>query len=240
VVAVLSVGVLGWAAAATAQDATAGGRLLAALNRQDQGDVSAFNALPADHGRGGVHLWWAALNYATFIDSRLAAGQQPTYGQGLWYVRLLDEVDAWTAQGRAGIRLAALTLALRNDLVAGEEDTVLSNLRARELARWSDVVLNVLRLAPDRVDIAVPDLAWLAAGKHYLPVLALCSRIEALHPHDRVCLWYGGLAMLSDPMTETAGLNAMHEALAAGVDAVVPITRETRAAVETNFPSPSR
>ena len=196
--------------------------------------------MPPDHGRGGVHLWWAALNYADFIDRQMAAGHKPTYAQGLWYIRLLDEVDAWTAQGRAGIRLAALTVALRTDIVADQADTVLADLRTRELARWGDTVLRVLRLAPDRTDIAVSYLGWLASGKHYVPILAMCEQMALLHPRERVCLWFGGFAMLSDPMTEAAGLRAMHEALGLDVEAVVPVAPDIRAAVEANFPSGGR
>jgi len=236
----LAVAVLGWGAWATARDALAGGRLLAALNRQDPAEVATEGKVPPDHGRGGVHLWWAALNYADFIDRQMAAGHKPTYAQGLWYIRLLDEVDAWTAQGRAGIRLAALTVAMRNDIVADQADTVLADLRTRELARWGDTVLRVLRLAPDRTDIAVSYLGWLASGKHYVPILAMCEQMALLHPRERVCLWFGGFAMLSDPMTEAAGLRAMHEALGLDVEAVVPVAPDIRAAVEANFPSGGR
>jgi hypothetical protein len=231
---------LTWGAQAMARDAMAGDRLLRALNRQNPAEIKDYGIMPPDHGRGGTHLWWAALDYAGFIDARLAAGQALTEGQAQWYQRLLDEVDAWVAEGRAGIRLAALTVALRNDLIDNPDSTALSALRARELPNWRDAVLRVIRLAPDRSDVAVPYLAWLAGGRHYLPILAFCTRIADLHPHDRVCMWYGGFAMLSDPMTEAAGFAAMHEALAMGVDRVVPVTKQARDGVEAHFQSPSR
>ena len=99
--------VLAFGARATALDALAGGRLLAALNCQDPTELAAFQHLPRDHGRGGVHLWWAALNYVYFIDSRLSQDQKPTEAQTLWYARLLQAVDRWTAEGRADVRLCS-------------------------------------------------------------------------------------------------------------------------------------
>lgn len=230
------VGVLTWGAIATAQDAIRGGRLLQALNRQDRDDIARFGTLADDHGRGGTHLWWTALNYAAFISGQMAGGQKPGFGQALWYLRVLDEVDRWTAEGRAGVRLAALALALRNEIISSHENTLLAELRTRELARWGDVVLQVIRLAPDRTDVAVPYLGWLATSQHYLPILSICARVFERHPGDRVCLWYAGFAMLTDPLTEAAGLADMHTALALGVDAVVPVTREARASVESHFP----
>ncbi len=225
------------AAQATAADAVNGGRLLAALNRQDPADLAAFGSPPGDHGRGGIHLWWAALNYAYFIDTQMTQGHLPTAGQAAWYARMLEDVDAWTAQGRASIRLAALTLALRNDLMSMPADSVLAPLRERELANWDAAVLQVIRRAPERTDVAVPDLVWLAAGKHYVPILALCARIFERHPGDRVCQWYGGLAKLTDPLSQAAGLADMQAALASGVEAVAPVAPAAREAVEAQLPS---
>lgn len=223
---------LGCGCWATVTDARAGGRLLGALNRQDPSELESFRGLPGDHGRGGVHLWWAALSYASFISERRTAQLPLTPGQVGWYARLLDEVDAWTAQGRAGLRLAALTLALRNDIITGGDAPSLAELRRRETPHWEAAVMRVVALAPLRTDVAVPYLLWLAADRHYLPVVALCGRIFLLRPNDPVCLWYGGFAMLSDPMTEAAGLRQMRAALAAGVERVAPVTVQARQSVE--------
>jgi hypothetical protein len=226
---------LAFGARATASDALAGGRLLAALNRQAPQDVRLVGGLPADYGRGGVHLWWAALNYVYFIDSRLAHGQKPTPAQAAIYARLLEEVDSWTAKGRAGIRLAALTVAMRNDLVANQADTTLSWLRQSELPHWNDAVVNLIRRAPHRTDVAVPDLAWLVAGHHYAAVLGLCGRIFSIDPGDRVCLWYTGVALLTDRLTQETAFQDLRAALARDVAAVVPVTPAARQAVESHF-----
>jgi hypothetical protein len=229
-----------WGAVAGAQDALAGGRLVQALNRQDPAAVRDFAGAPDDHDRGGVHLWWATLSYVAAIDQGLAAGVKPTEAQALWYARLLAEVDAWVEDGQAGIRLAALGLALRNDLASLQGGTTLAPLARRELPHWGDAVLRVLRLAPARTDIAVPYLAWLAQNRRYLPILGLCARMDAVVPIDRVCLWYGGLAMLSDPLTEEAGFRSMDRALALGVDAVAPVRPDVRALVEAHFKAAPR
>jgi hypothetical protein len=216
----------------------AGGRLIQALNRQDSQEAASFDLPIADHGRAGVHLWFAALNYAASLDRQVAQGHPLTVGQAAWYGQLLRAVDERTDQGRAGIRLAALTLAMRNDL-AENQDTALAGLRAEALPIWGRSVLRVIRLAPDRTDVAVPYLGWLLAHKQVLPALSLCGRIFSLHPHDRVCRWYGGAALLGDKATEAEGLADMRGALADGVDAVVPVTPAARAQIEaTGRPAP--
>lgn len=234
-VPLLAAAVLAWGTLGTVQDAVRGGRLLAALNRQDPGDSGHYLALRQDHGRGGVHLWWCALNYAAFIGSLAAHGQHPTAGQALWYGRMLDAVDQWTARGNAGLRLTALTLALRSDLITGHAGDDLAPLRRREIPHWGDSVLRVVRLAPDRTDVAVPYLSWLASRHAYLPMLALCGQIFSIAPDDRVCEWYSGLAMLTDPLTQADGLRQMHAALLAGVDRVAPVTEQVRASVQAQF-----
>lgn len=231
---------LAFGAQATASDALAGGRLLAALNRQDAADLPEFESIPADHGRGGAHLWWAALNYVYFLDTQLAQGHKPTESQAAWYARVLQEVDTWTAQGRAGIRLSALIVAIRNDLIANHADTLLAPLRQSKLPSWDAAVAWFIRRVPERTDVAVPDLAWLASGRHYAPMLVLCEQIFQIHPGDRVCLWYSGMAMLSDPLSEEAGYVDLRRALALGVGAVAPVTPAARQAVEAHFAPPPR
>ena len=228
---------LGIGASMAYGDAKAGGARLAALNRQDPADIAVLGAFPGDHGRGGVHLWWLALNEAAFVGQLLAAGHPPTAAQAQWFARLLQEVDAWHGAGRAGIRLEALTFALRTELIASHEHTALGALRERELPRWEPTMLRLIRDAPDRTDVAVPFLAFLTLTKQYSRTAATCRQIEALHPRDRVCQWYTGLAMLADPATELAGVRAMHAALQQRVETVVPITNAARAMVEANVPA---
>ena len=231
--------VLTFGARATAADAIAGGRLLAALNRQNPAELPAFQHLPPDHGRGGVHLWWAALNYVYFIDSRLSQGQKPTEAQALWYARLLQEADQWTAEGRAGVRLAALTVAMRNDLAANDAGTSLAPLRQSALPAWNAAVVGLIRRAPDRTDVAVPDLAWLTAGRQYMAILSLCGQIFAIHPGDRVCLWYSGVALITDPGSQQAAFVDLRRALDMNVGDVAPVTPAARQAVVAHFASPA-
>ena len=234
------VGLLALGCLTTYGDARAGGARLAALNRQDPADIPVFGAFPPDHARGGVHLWWLALSEAAFVGQQRAAGHPLTPAQAQWFDRMLQEVDAWSATGRAGIRLEALTLALRNDLIAGHEHTALAALRERELPRWEPTMLRVIRDAPDRVDVAVPFLAFLALTKQNNRIMATCRQIEVSHPQDRVCLWYTGLAMLAEPATVPAGLAAMHAALVQRIEAVAPVPNAARDMVEANVPAERR
>jgi len=227
---------LTFAVRASAIDALNGGELLAALNRQDVAELPAFERLPHDHGRGGVHLWWAALNYVYFLESRLAQGQKPTEAQALWYARLLDLVDRQTAEGRADVRLAALTVAMRNDLAANGADTALASVRRRALPGWDAAVVGLIRRAPDRTDTAVPALAWLTAQRQNMAILGLCGRIFAIHPGDRVCLWYSGVAMIADPGSQDSAFVDLRRALAMHVGRVVPVTPAAREAVVAHFP----
>ena len=227
---------LAFGARASAIDAANGGRLLAALNRQDPAELPVFQRLPPGHGRGGVHLWWAALNYVYFLDTRLSQGHKPTEAQALWYARLLDLVDRQTAAGRAGVRLAALTVAMRNDLAANGADTTLAALRQRALPGWDAAVVGLIRRAPDRTDVAVPDLAWLTRQRQYMSILGLCGQIFTVHPGDRVCLWYSGVALITDPGSRDAAFADLHRALAMDVGAVVPVTPAARQAVLAHFP----
>jgi hypothetical protein len=220
----------------TQADAKAGGDRLAALNRQDPAEIASLGAFPPDHARGGVHLWWLALSEAAFIDQQIADGHPPTPAQAQWYARILQEVDAWTAAGRAGMRLEALTLALRNDLIANHERTALAALREHELPSWESAVLRVIGDAPDRTDVAVPYLAQLASRKDVARLTVVCARIEAIHPNDRVCRWYSGIAMLGDPATVPSAFRAMHKALAAHVETVAPVPNAARDMVEANVP----
>ena len=231
-IAVLAVGGL-----TTWQDARMGGDRLAALNRQNPAEIPAFGTFPPDHGRGGVHLWWLALSEAAFVGGQMQAGHPPTPAQAQWYARLLDEADAWTSAGRAGTRLRALTLALRNDLISGHEHTALAKLRERELPRWEPAMLKLIAHAPDRTDVAVPFLAFLALTKQYSRIEGVCRRIVALHANDRVCLWYTGLARLGNPATEGAGLVSMRAALAQHVEAVAPVPDAARAMIEAAVPA---
>jgi hypothetical protein len=233
-------GLLLWGAQATASDALAGGRLLAELNRQVAASLPEYLPIRDDHDRGDVHLWWAALNYVFFLDNQLAQGRKPTAAEAAWYAHLLDEVDDRTTQGLASIRLAALTVAMRNDLAANHGDTALAWLRARELPNWSTWVVRLIRLAPDRTDVAVPDLAWLASQRQFAELRALCGQIFQIHPGDRVCLWYSGIAMLSDPATEEAGYADLRRALALGVGDVAPVTPAARQVVESHVPPAPR
>lgn len=219
----------------SAQDARAAGARLAALNRQDAGEVGVFGAFPADHNRGGVHLWWLALSEASFIGEQLLAGHPPTPGAAAWYGRILNEVDVWVASGRGGRRLEALTLALRNDLIANHEHTALAALRERELPKWEPAMLRVIHRDPDRTDVAVPFMAFLALTGQYSRIIGTCAQIAAIHPNDRVCLWYTGIAMLPDPATARRGLESMHAALAAHVEAVAPVLDAARDMVETTL-----
>ena len=134
------------------------------------------------------------------------------------------------------MRLEALTLALRNDLIANHEQTGLAALRDRELPSWESAVLRVIGDAPDRTDVAVPYLAYLVSHQDVARLTMICAHIVAIRPNDRVCLWYTGVAMLGDPVTVPAGLRAMHKALVAHVETVVPIPNTARDMVEANVP----
>ncbi len=214
----------------TYDDTRMGGDRLAALNRQDPAEIPRFGTFPSDRARGGVHLWWLALNEVALVD---AQPTEVTEAQARWYERLLHEVDAWTEQGRAGVRLEALTLVMRNDLAANHERNALAALRERELPRWEGAMMRIVRHSPDRSDVAVPFMAFLAATKQYSRIIGVCDRIFALHQQDRVCLWYGGLAMLANPATIPAGLQAMRAGLTTGAEAVAPISKAVRTMVET-------
>jgi hypothetical protein len=231
VVATVVAAVLGWGAWTTFADARNGAALLAALNRQDPAEAALFEGQPDDHGRGGTHLWWAALNYAAFISGRTAAHQPLSDGQVAWYARMLREVDRWTEGGQAGLRLTALAAAIRNDLVSAEDAPDLSQMRAREIPNWPGAVMRVIEQAPLRTDVAAPYLTWLASERRFLPMLAFCGRLFSLRPNDPVCLWYGGYAMLSDPMTERAGILQMRDAIRAGVERIAPVTPQARESV---------
>lgn len=217
-------------------DAKAGGDRLAALSRQDAADIPVYGAIPPDHARGGTHLWWLALNEAAFLAKQRAEGQPTTAAQAQWYAQLLQEVDRWADTGHAGMRLEALILALRNELVVNHERTDLASLRDRARSQWLLTVLRVLRDAPERTDIAVPYLTDLMQRKDYAGMLSACEAIAAIRPNDRICLWYGGFAQLNDPITAAAGLRAMHAALAAHVEAVAPVPDAARDMVEANVP----
>jgi hypothetical protein len=233
----VAIGILAVGCLTTWQDARMGGDRLAALNRQNPAEIPVFGTFPPDHGRGGVHLWWLALSEAAFVGGQTQAGRPPTPAQAQWYGRMLDEVDAWTASGRAGMRLRALTLALRNDLIAGYENTALAALRERELPRWEQAMLRTIAHAPDRTDVAVPFMAFLALTKQYSRIEGVCVRIEAIHPRDRVCQWYTGLARLENPATEQAGLASMRAALAEHVEAVAPVPDAARTMIESLAPA---
>jgi len=231
---------LGAGATMTYDDTRMGGDRLAALNRQDPADIPLLGSFPPDHARGGVHLWWLALNETALVEGQATGGVPPTQAQALWYERLLREVDSWTEQGRAGIRLGALPLVIRNDLAANHEHNALARLRELELPRWEAATMRVVRQSPDRIDVAVPFLAFLVATKQYARISGVCDRIFMLHPRDRVCLWYSGLAMLTDQATIQAGLQTMRAGLAVGAAAVVPITPAMRAIVEGGTTAPAR
>ncbi len=232
-----AIAVLAMGGVATWQDARTGGDRLAALGRQNPAEIPIFGRFPADRGRGGVHLWWLALNEAAFVGAHLQSGQPVTPEQAQWYGRMLDEVDTWAVAGRAGTRLRALTLALRNDLIGQYEHTALAPLRERELPRWEPAVLRLIAHAPDRTDVAVPFLAFLALTKQFSRIEGVCARIDAMHPADRVCQWYTGLARLGNPATEKAGVASMRAALAQHVDAVVPVPNTVRATIDAYRPS---
>jgi hypothetical protein len=223
---------LGWGAQATIQDARDGGRLLAMLNRQDATDLAGFKGQPPDHGRGGVHLWWVALNYTAFLSDRAANHQPITMAQAGWFERLLQEVDRWTAEGRAGLRLSALTASMRNEVEAVGDVPALNAVRLQQQPKWRDAVMAVLRQAPLRTDIAAPYLTWLASEQRYMPMLSFCGRVFSLRPNDPVCLWFGGYALLSDTATEADGILQMRDALTAGVQRIAPITDQAREQVE--------
>lgn len=227
--------VIGWGGWLSYADAKAGGERLAALNRQDVAEIPVYGTFPPDHARGGVHLWWLALSETAFLGQQLAAGHPPTQAQAQWFARILTEAETWTATGRAGMRLEALTLALRNELIANHEHTALASLRERELPRWEEAVLRVIRDAPARTDVAVPYLAYLMSRKEFAQVAEVCGQIEAFHPNDRVCQWYRGAAMLDDPAKLPAALLLMHAALVRDVAAVVPVPNAARDMIESNW-----
>ncbi len=227
-------------AAMTLQDARMGAERVAALVRQDPAEIPVLGAFPPDHGRGGVHVWWLALNEAAFLNDEMAAGRQVTPAQAQWYGRLLQEADAWAATGRAGTRLDALTLALRNDLGTMHEQTALAPLRAKEMQRWPEAARRIAGRYPDRADVVVPYLLYLATHNALEAVNQFCGPILAVRPTERVCLWYTGFAMLPDPATVAVGLARMHTALRAGVAAVVPVPDAARTMIEANVPGGAR
>jgi hypothetical protein len=93
-------------------------------------------------------------------------------------------------------------------------------------------VLAVIHQAPLRTDVAAPYLSWLVSGQRFDQVRAVCVRIDRIRPGDPVCLWFDGIAHLSDPATEKQGFQQMRRALEAGVDRVVPIDAKARQSVE--------
>ncbi len=226
---------LGWGCALSYGDARAGADRLAALNRQDPAEIPVYGGFAPDHARGGVHLWWLALSETAFIAQQLSDGHPPTPAQAQWFARMLAEADTWTASGRASMRLEALTLAMRTELIANHEHTALAPLRERELPRWEGALLRVLRDAPDRTDVAVPYLAYLVQHGDYAQLSEACGQIEAIHPDDRVCQWYRGAAMLGDPAKLPAALRLMHAALLQHVEAVAPVPNAARDMVEANW-----
>lgn len=226
---------LGWACTLSYGDARAGGERLAALNRQDPAEIPVYGGFAPDHARGGVQLWWLALSETAFIAQQFADGHPPTPAQAQWFARMLTEVDTWTTSGRAGMRLEALSLAMRTELIANHEHTALASLRERELPRWEAALLRVIRDAPDRTDVAVPYLAYLTQRRNYAQVAAVCGQIETIHPDDRVCQWYRGAAMLPDPAKLPAALRLMHAALVQHVEAVAPVPNAARDMVEANW-----
>ena len=165
------------------------------------------------------------------MNSRLSQDHKPTEAQTLWYARLLQAVDRWTAEGRADVQLAALTVAMRNDLAANDADNALAPLRRSALPGWNAAVVGLIRHAPERTDVAVPDLAWLTVHRQYMAILGLCGQVFDIRPGDRVCLWYSGVALITNPGSQEAAFADLRRALALGVGAVAPVTSAARQAV---------
>ncbi|WP_158043805.1 hypothetical protein [Skermanella pratensis] len=203
-------------------------RLLAVIRagRPPAFDMPAY--LLWDHGQGGSHLWWIALDLTNDLAAKGEIGQPLTDGEVFWFETLLRAVDRHAADLPSSTRLKSLTLIMRDELATKMGDPRLDRLREWEVPAWSQKLFALLDQMPNRVDLSVPFLDLLVTSNNGPVAIRVGNDLLLRNPDDPVALWFTGIAMAPTAQWGNLGQARLLRAVDAGIERVVPLTPEIR------------
>lgn len=211
-----------------------GDRLLAAVEGYGSDMASR---MVTDTPREGASFWRelqaAGADYADTLSGRFEKKPVSPNEAG-WLEKLLAATDATVAQtGPAFSRAAYDALWLRLRILADIDGEALSGLRHHATATLENAVLETLKRAPRRDDMATLFLLNLAdfTGGDAQKQIDILQRLLAIAPNHRGALWVMGKLLAGDAQTHEAGIEMQKHALALGAARIYPISDEEIAAL---------
>lgn len=98
---------------------------------------------------------------------------------------------------------------------------------------WKHRLLRILRQAPARLDLASPYFNWLVLQQRDRELSAVLAEVKPLDGQHPVLLWFEGVSLLraDDPASRAAGLEHMRRALNRGLERMMPVEGEVKAAL---------
>jgi hypothetical protein len=228
--AILTAALLGGGAVIQFKVARQNQALLAAV--QLRAPATPPTQLYRDFSRGGNHLWWIALNFRNYLNDLAQTKQAVTTDQARWLLYLIEAIDEQSTSGNAGLRLRALSVELRNDLASSLSAPAFDAVRAATLPLWQMRLGELLALAPQRSELAIPFFTLLVNQGNDAATLALANDILRRNANDPVGLWFSGLVHAKSKVEESQGLAQLARALDHGIGRFLPVDANFRAELE--------
>lgn len=96
---------------------------------------------------------------------------------------------------------------------------------------WSGGLHQILRRAPQRLDVLAAYFNWLLVQQRPEDIEAMLSLARKADPTHPVLLWFSGVQLLGtrDARSAAQGLSLMRQALGAGLERFMPVDATTKA-----------
>jgi len=95
--------------------------------------------------------------------------------------------------------------------------------RSTYLPEWKGRLFDILEIAPERSDLAIPYLYWTLEQGDDKEAANMIRKILKRNPEDPVGLWFFGMVSVSKPETRHQGLLNLQRALGAGIERFIVV-----------------
>ena len=176
----------------------------------------------SDTGRGGAHAGFRLRvhlkNAQRDISKGLPLSQtriEKLNGLVCAFEAYIDKNPSFSAQ-QSG-------LLGRADIAFVDAPANLKPTKEAFLSNWKDRLNAVLKIAPNRTDLAASYLLWLLKENRLDEFSEFSGKLYAMDSSDPVGLWFSGIDLLGRQETAEAGLGRMQLALKLGIERFIPV-----------------
>jgi len=175
-----------------------------------------------DTGRGGAHAGFRLRVHLKNLQKDISDGLHLKQDQIEKLNGLICASEAYIDKNPS-FSTQQSSLLGRADIAFVEVPATAQPTKDAFLSNWKDRLNAVLKIAPNRTDLAASYLLWLLKENRLDEFSEFSAKLYAMDSSDPVGLWFSGIDLLGRQETAEAGLRRMQTALKLGIERFIPV-----------------